>query len=74
MIPVLAANGTGGVEAGYVVYASIPMPVPIGSWCSVASKPIDFNASDETISRAVVAVVEILTKARTDALRLPETH
>jgi hypothetical protein len=71
VIPVLAPAGTGGVEAGYVVYISIPLPVPIGSRVAVGSKPFEFDAGDDMIERVTLAVVEMLGKARAEALRMP---
>ncbi len=71
VVPVLAPAGTGGVEAGYVVYVSAPLPVPIGSRVAVGSKPIEFDAGDEMIERVTLAVVEALREARAGALRMP---
>lgn len=71
VVPVCAPDGTGGIEVGYVVYASTALPVPIGSRVAVASKPFEFDAGEDLIIRVVGAVVESLRKARTEALRLP---
>lgn len=71
VVPVCAPDGTGGVEVGYIVYVSTPLPVPIGSRVAVASKPFEFDASEELITRVTLAVVESLRKACAEALRMP---
>lgn len=71
VVPVTAPDGTGGVEVGYVLYASTALPVPIGARVSVASKPFEFDAGEELIGQIVSAVVESLRKARAEALRMP---
>lgn len=71
---VLAQTGPGTVEAGYVLYVSTPSPVPIGSYCSVASVPFEFDADDEMIEKIALAVVAKLRSAVGEALRVPETH
>lgn len=71
VVPVCAPDGTGGVEVGYVVYASTALPVPIGARCAVASKPFEFDAPEEMIVKVVNAVVESLRQARAQALRMP---
>jgi len=71
VVPVCAPDGTGGVEVGYVLYVSAPLPVPIGARVSVASKPFEFDAPEELIIRVTNAVVESLRKAQAEALRMP---
>jgi hypothetical protein len=74
VVPVCAPDGTGGVEVGYVLYVSTALPVPIGARVAVASKPFEFDAGEELIGRIVSAVVESLRKARSEALRQPQTR
>lgn len=69
VVPVTAPDGTGGVELGYMLYASTALPVPIGARVSVASKPFEFDAGEELIGQVVSAVVESLREARSSSLR-----
>lgn len=71
VVPVCAPDGNGGMEVGYVVYASTALPVPVGSRVAVASKPFEFDAGEDLIFRVVGAVVESLRKACAEALKMP---
>ena len=73
VVPVTATDGRGGVEAGYIVYVSTALPVPIGSRVAVASKPIEFDAGEELITKVTNAVVEMLRTAVRSSLMGSET-
>jgi hypothetical protein len=72
VVPVVAADGT-AVEVGYMLYLSTPCPVPIGTWVSAASRPFEFNATEEFTQTIVRAVMGTLRKTASEALRLPQT-
>lgn len=63
VVPVCAPDGTNSIEVGYVLYVSTALPVPIGSRVAVASKPFEFDAEEDLITRVVAAVVESLRNA-----------
>lgn len=73
VVPIAAPDGNGGVEVGYVLYVSTALPVPIGARVAVASKPFEFDSTEETIIRVANAVVESLRTAVRTSLMGSET-
>ena len=68
VVSVCAPAEPNGLEVGYVVYISTALPVPIGARAAVASKPFEFDATEEFVQRVTLAIIEQLRYAVRTAL------